>query len=161
VKSGFRAITPPPPEDDHFLHRQQHAKGTEMVTKAPRKMNRFTYAATLVGAAAALLITAPLASALPDNGSGPTAGEWDIGAYDSCMSKIPTIPPGPHGYDQAHFNCCKDSGGVYTWPNGTQSPGTCSAPPAQNTGSDSQSGGKPRPGRLPAGTVLEQVEVSS
>ncbi|MGZ8746339.1 MAG: hypothetical protein ACXWZ2_04715 [Mycobacterium sp.] len=75
-------------------------------------------------------------------GSPAVAGAeavWDIGAYDSCVAKIPTVPQGPDAYERDDFKCCTESGGVYDHGNKK-----CVSPPAE-----SQSGRTPLPRGVP------------
>ena len=71
-----------------------------------------------------LLTTAPFIAVLALGTAAPVSAEpeWDIGAYDACMSKTARSPQG----------CCITSGGVITFDGG------CQAPPAVLEGSDLQ-----------------------
>lgn len=94
-------------------------------------------------AAAISLGMAPGADAKPIDSSGHTAGEWDIEAYDSCMSKIPTIMD-PDAYVRASFACCVNSGGVFN-----HDTNDCGAPAARPAG-----------GRKPIGSIPLDISDS-
>lgn len=85
-------------------------------------------------------------------GSATTANAervWDVTAYDSCMGRIPTIMT-PSGYAQAHWQCCRDSGGDYD-----HGQGKCVSPPAEveNVPGNTNPTGQPRPPLAPVGSV--------
>ena len=91
-----------------------------MTTNSPigRRLIRY-----LAGSALALVLalgSAATASALP---------EWDIGAYDSCTSRIPDQVPPEHATDYMH-ECCVKSGGVWA---ADLLGGKCTAPPAEQS----------------------------
>jgi hypothetical protein len=71
-----------------------------------------------------LLTTSPFIAALALGTAATVSAEpeWDIGAYDDCMSKTARSPEG----------CCISTGGVITFDGG------CQAPPAVQEGSDLQ-----------------------
>ena len=96
------------------------------------------------------IITAVAGLGLALGASAPASAEriWDIGAYDNCMARIPTIPD---NYDFEHWKCCKDSGGDYE--HGDAYDGKCKAPPAQadNVPGNPVAPGQPRP-PAPGGT---------
>jgi hypothetical protein len=104
-----------------------------------------TAARALAGAALAL----GLAIAVP--GIACAERVWDIGAYDNCMRGIPTIMT-PQGYDQAHWQCCRDSGGDYDF-----GEHKCVSPPAEAENVPGNPNptvtGKPRPPLAPGGSV--------
>jgi hypothetical protein len=100
--------------------------------------------AVAIAAAAISLGIAPGAEAQPIDSSGHTAGEWDIGAYDNCMSKIPTIMD-PDAYVRAHFTCCVNSGGVFN-----HDTNDCQAPAARPAG----------PVRKPIGSIPVDISDS-
>ena len=79
---------------------------------------------------------------------------WDIGAYDNCMARIPTVIS-PGDYDYEHWKCCRDSGGDYT--HGDQYEGKCWAPPAEAENVPGNTNptvsGKPRPPLVPGDSV--------
>ena len=83
---------------------------------------------------------------------------WDIGAYDSCMARIPTIMT-PSGYDQAHWQCCRDSGGDYD-----HHQGKCVSPPAEADnvpGNTNPPPGQPRPPIASGGSVSDDPTAGS
>jgi hypothetical protein len=72
-----------------------------MTTTAPTSRRLIHF---LAGPALALGLT--LGSAAVAN------AVWDIGAYDDCMRKIPTIMSHDE-FEDAHYDCCVKSGGIY------------------------------------------------
>ena len=100
------------------------------------------------------IITAVAGLGLVLGASAPASAEriWDIGAYDDCMARIPTIPD---NYDFEHWKCCKDSGGDYE--HGDADQGKCKAPPAEAENVPGNTNptvtGKPRPPMAPSGSV--------
>jgi hypothetical protein len=64
-----------------------------------------------------------IAGADPNNGNGSNSGEWDIGAYDSCLKNHPPYHSDDDKLDW-YIHCCWSTGGV--WGSG----GSCTAPPA-------------------------------
>jgi hypothetical protein len=106
-----------------------------VIASANPKLNRFKYAAMLLGALA--VTAAPLAypaTATAEAGSGT----WDIEQFDDCMSKeSPPHPedPGSGGWDYliaTYKTCCLESGGVWKDDTGR---GHCEAPPGDSKGS--------------------------
>jgi hypothetical protein len=95
-------------------------------TTSSTSLRKVARTAALFTAAIALGATAlgypAIAGAEPNNGGG-TSGEWDIGAYDSCMKNHPPFYTDGDKLDWA-INCCYSSGGV--WGSG----GSCVAPAA-------------------------------
>jgi hypothetical protein len=83
------------------------------------------YMGAVVFAGAVLL--APTTHADPNNGGG-TGGEWDIGAYDFCMSHHPPWYTTEDVLDGKR-QCCESSGGV--WGSGVNG---CHAPAAATIG---------------------------
>ena len=84
-------------------------------------------AVVAVGFPIAGLGHAGIASADPNNG-GSNSGEWDIGAYDSCLQHHPPYYTDDDKLDW-NIHCCYSTGGVWT------SGGGCTAPPAEISGS--------------------------
>jgi hypothetical protein len=79
----------------------------------------------LAGSALALglaLGSAAVANALP---------EWDIGAYDRCVARIPNDVLLSGNYTDAVHECCLKTGGIW---DGTKSENSCVAPPAERSG---------------------------
>ncbi len=66
---------------------------------------------------------------------------WDIGAYDSCMARIPTILTQDE-YEEAHRQCCLGSGGIYK-----RTYNSCSAPGVESQGRN------PLPGDAPTHVI--------
>ena len=103
-----------------------------MIEVSRPKLNRFKYAAMLLGAMA--VVAAPLASPAIAPAQ-PNTASWDMEAFDNCLRKIDrTRYPGAQFlYDDYLHNeimkCCIDSGGV--WGVG----GKCEAPPSDTQGS--------------------------
>jgi hypothetical protein len=75
--------------------------------------------------------SAAVATALP---------EWDIGAYDRCVARIPNDVLLSGNYTDAVHECCLKTGGIW---DGTKSENSCGAPPV------GQSGRTPLPGDAP------------
>jgi hypothetical protein len=99
-------------------------------------------AATAAFGISALAGTAP-ASALPD-----TPGEWDIGAYDNCVSSGEgQLPDKPNAEEDHKHYCCINSGGIWD-----ATAKKCVAPPAQ----PAEAPQTRLPGRVPVG-VFEPV----
>jgi hypothetical protein len=124
------------------------------MTKSNRRTIRaFTQAGgTLLFTAAIALGTTTLgypaiAGAQPNNGGG-TSGEWDIGAYDFCMSNHPPLYTTEDVLDH-HRMCCESTGGV--WGSGDNG---CHAPPGElNAPTDPFGGSRlqaPPPGNVQA-----------
>jgi hypothetical protein len=88
-----------------------------------RKVARAALFTAAIALGATVLEYPAIAGAEPNNGGG-TSGEWDIGAYDSCMKNHPPFYSDSDKLDWA-INCCYSSGGV--WGSG----GSCGAPPAE------------------------------
>jgi hypothetical protein len=91
-----------------------------MIESTRPKLNRFKYAAMLLGTAAVV--------AVPSIGLAATAAaadEWDIGAYDECIKNHPNAP----------IVCCVSTGGEWSGDNET---GKCVAPPANPASSQPQ-----------------------
>jgi hypothetical protein len=82
---------------------------------------------TLIAAGAIALGWPAIAGADPNNGGGPGGGEWDIGAYDSCLRNHPPYYSDSDKLDH-YIQCCASTGGV--WSSG----GKCTAPSAQGAG---------------------------
>lgn len=84
-------------------------------------------AAAILTAAGAIPLGHPaIAGADPNNGGGP-GGEWDIGAYDFCVSHHPSFSTAEM-LDHLRW-CCESTGGVWGW--GDKG---CHAPPGQTMG---------------------------
>ncbi|HZQ30402.1 MAG TPA: hypothetical protein VFB19_01550 [Mycobacterium sp.] len=64
-----------------------------------------------------------IAAADPNNG-GSNSGEWDIGAYDSCLKNHPPYSTDSDKLDW-YIHCCWSTGGM--WGSG----GSCQAPPGE------------------------------
>ncbi|MBX7432962.1 hypothetical protein JDV09_12715 [Mycobacterium sp. Y57] len=95
-----------------------------MIEVTRPKLNRFTYAAMLLGAMAVAgtpLAYPTIATAAPNN-----SGTWDIERYDECMKGGP-IDSREDQYRHERF-CCGQSGGVWDGAD-------CVAPPASPQGS--------------------------
>ena len=91
-----------------------------MIEVTRSKLNRFKYAAMLVGAMAVAgtpLAYPAIATAQPNN-----SGTWDLERYEECMRGGPIYSEDDQ-YRREHF-CCGQSGGVW---NGAK----CVAPPAE------------------------------
>lgn len=85
---------------------------------------------TLLAAVAIALGFPASSDAQPTTGGGGSnSGEWDIGAYDSCMHHYsdPYHGSGDENYDYAAW-CCYSTGGVWT-------SNHCQAPPGEATSS--------------------------
>jgi hypothetical protein len=105
---------------------------------------RLLVPAVLFATAISFVGMAPGAGAQPIDTSGHSAGEWDIEAYDNCMSKIPTIME-PDGYIRSSFTCCVNSGGVFN-----HDTNSCGAPAARPAG----------PVRKPIGSIPIDISGS-
>jgi hypothetical protein len=93
------------------------------------RFNRRLASAALLASAFALA-SAPLTQALPPQ-PHPTAGEWDIAAYDGCVSEwADTFPNDGSAHEEDFWAgmqaCCANSGGVWSGP--TSQYGKCGAP---------------------------------
>ncbi|MDT5016823.1 MAG: hypothetical protein QOD39_2983 [Mycobacterium sp.] len=114
---------------------------------------RLASAAFLVAGALALGF-APASHALPPPPAQPTAGEWDIGAYDDCVSHI-------GGWETTNMQqyyvevkkCCFQSGGQWSPRDGGNSLGSgdCVAPPASAAS---------HPRRIPGGADTTNVPTT-
>ncbi len=80
-----------------------------------------------------MLGSASIAGADPNNGGGTSgSGEWDIGAYDSCMKNHPPLYTIEENLDH-HRWCCESTGGVWG-SHGCQAPAGAANAPADPFG---------------------------
>jgi hypothetical protein len=105
---------------EHFLTRPREE--SPMIESTRPKLNRFKYAAMLLGA----LAVAAFPSIGPAAVAAAEPGTWDIEEYDDCyadLNRDGKITNGDREY------CCIESGGVWhQWDFGN---GYCTAPPAE------------------------------
>ena len=75
-------------------------------------------------------------------GSSPAIAiaEWDIGAYDACMSQPHGPATGSVWEEQYAYNCCVDSGGQWS-----EAGHKCVAPPMNEQGPGSETSSRPLP----------------
>ena len=102
-----------------------------MIEVTRPKLNRFKYAAMLLGAMAVAgtpLAHPAIATAQPNN-----SGTWDMERFEECMLSAPADEEGRYRHE--HF-CCAQSGGVWNWHE-------CVAPPAEPA-----SGSRQLPGNI-------------
>ena len=103
-----------------------------MIDSSRPKLNRFKYAAMLLGALAVAAFPcigfAAVATAEPDSGT------WDLEYYETCMNSAPYNPDTTSFQqveDQKNY-CCRHSGGVV---DPAQEPEHCRAPSGDAQGS--------------------------
>jgi hypothetical protein len=94
----------------------------DMTTKAPTGGRLTRYLAGPALGLGLALGSAAIANALP---------EWDIGAYDRCVARIPDDVLLSGNYTDAVHECCLKTGGIW---DGTKSENSCGAPPAEQSG---------------------------
>jgi hypothetical protein len=112
-----------------------HVKEKDMTTQTPTSRRLTRYLAVPALALGLALGSAAAANALP---------EWDIGAYDRCVARIPDDVLLSGNYTDAVHECCLKTGGIW---DGTKSENSCGAPPAE------QSGRNPLPSDAPTHVI--------
>jgi hypothetical protein len=93
-----------------------------MTTRTPTSTRLTRYLAGPALALGLAIGSAAVANALP---------EWDIGAYDRCVARIPNEVLLSGNYTDAVHECCLKTGGIW---DGTKSENSCVAPPAEQSG---------------------------
>jgi len=69
---------------------------------------------TLIAAGVIAIGYPAIAGADPNNGGGTGGGEWDIGAYDSCLRNHPPYYSDSDKLDH-YIQCCASTGGVWSF----------------------------------------------
>jgi hypothetical protein len=126
-------------------------------TERNEEMNRPIRTATLALVAAAVGFTSPaVASAEPK--------EWDIGAYDQCVSSFDGNPAASAADNKRWVDhmkmCCEKTGGVYKY----SGPGGCESPPKDQPEAWTPPSGLPTqtltsdPVRVPPGSITQNLE---
>ena len=117
-----------------------------MIESASPKLNRFKYAAMLLGALA--VAATPLGYPAIANAE-PGSGTWDIEQFDDCVRRESPPHPEDFGWDYlmaTRKTCCLESGGV--WRETITGRGVCEAPPGDSKGSRQLPGGVEVPSDL-------------
>ena len=128
----------------HFLTRLREE--STVIESASPKLNRFKYAAMLLGALA--VAATPLGYPAIANAE-PGSGTWDIEQFDDCVRRESPPHPEDFGWDRSmatRKTCCLESGGV--WRETITGRGVCEAPPGDSKGSRQLPGGVQVPSDL-------------